>query len=190
MNPPSDHQQTLITLLQADDTRMHILRMVSYMSWPDCWVGAGFVRSLVWDHCHGFRPGALSGDVDVAWFGPEGGTEAADKLLEAQLRRNAPDIPWSVKNQGRMHKVNRDQPYTSTMDAMRHWPETATAVGVRLGTSGIEILAPFGLEDLFDLVIKPTPAFAGERQTVVVDRLDQKRWLERWPRLRLQLAVH
>lgn len=185
----ADHQQTLIRLLQADDERMRILRIAAYMSLPDCWVGAGFVRSLVWDHCHGFKPAAFSGDIDVVWFGPEGGTEDADKLLEAQLRRHAADLPWSVKNQGRMHQLNRDDPYTSTVDALRHWPETATAVGVRLGTAGIEVLAPFGLYDLFNLVIRPTPAFAGERQSIVMDRLEQKRWLERWPRLKLQLTV-
>lgn len=190
MNSAPDHKVSLKALLQADDERMRILRHVSYLGLPDCWVGAGFVRSLVWDHVHGLKARPPTGDVDVVWFGPETGTEEADQLFEAQLRHRAPNILWSVKNQGRMHKINHDHPYASTIEAMRHWPETATAVGVRLGNSGIEIAAPFGLDDLFNLVIKPTPAFTGGRQAVIVDRMNQKRWLERWPRLQLQLAVH
>lgn len=184
------HHDTLRSLLQTDEERMRVLRHVADMHLPDCWVGAGFVRSLVWDHVHGLKPSPPNSDVDVVWFGPENATEDADRLFEAQLKHRAPTILWSVKNQGRMHKVNRDHPYLSTAEAMSRWPETATAVGVRLGTRGIEVVAPFGLEDLFDLIVRPTPAFAGARQSIVIERLEQKRWLERWPRLKLQLAVH
>lgn len=190
MNSQQAHHDTLRALLQADDERIRVLRYVADLHLPDCWVGAGFVRSLVWDHCHNLRPSRLNADVDVIWFGPENATEDADRLFEAQLRHRAPALLWSVKNQGRMHKTNRDTPYLSTADAMTHWPETATAVGVRLGKDGIEILAPFGLADLFELVIRPTPAFTGKRQAVVVDRLEKKRWLERWPKLKLQLVVN
>src|SRR3546814_9250914 len=62
-----------------------------------------------------------AGDVDVVWFGPETGTEDADRLFEAQLRHRAPTVLWSVKNQGRMHKANNDKPYISTAHAMQHW---------------------------------------------------------------------
>lgn len=189
MSASQNYTQILQTLLQADDERMRILRHVSYLALPDCWIGAGFVRSLVWDHGHGIKSRPPIGDVDVVWFDPQNGTEEADRLFEAQLAHRAPGILWSVKNQGRMHLANNDEPYTSTADAMRHWPETATAVGVRPGNSGIEVLAPFGLDDLFNLIVRPTPKFVGERQVVVVDRVNQKRWLERWPRLKLQLAV-
>ena len=49
-----------------------------------------------------------------------------------------------------MYLHNGDQPYLSSTDAMTHWPETVTAVGVRPGRDGeIEVEAPFGLDDLF-----------------------------------------
>lgn len=190
MSDQQRHHDTLRSLLQADEERMRVLRYVADMHLPDCWVGAGFVRSLVWDHLHGLKPGPLNSDVDVVWFGPDNATEDADRLFEAQLKHRAPEILWSVKNQGRMHKVNQDHPYLSTAEAMSRWPETATAIGVRLGTRGIEIVAPFGLDDLFNLVIKPTPTFAGERQSIIIERLERKRWLEQWPRLKLQLTSH
>ena len=51
-----------------------------------------------------------------------------DRAIEAELRALAPGIDWSVKNQARMHLRNGDPPYSGATDAMRHWPETATAI--------------------------------------------------------------
>ncbi|MRE47150.1 hypothetical protein GII66_24395, partial [Escherichia coli] len=48
--------------------------------------------------------------------------------LEDRLRQQLPSLDWSVKNQARMHQRNGDYPYTSTRNALLHWPETATAI--------------------------------------------------------------
>ena len=83
-----------------------------------------------------------------------------------------------------MHLRNGDRPYTSATDAMRHWPETATAVAVRLGADDrIEVAAPFGLDDLFDLIVRPTARFQGEKRQAYLDRLRAKNWLATWPDL-------
>ena len=67
---------------------------------------------------------------------------------------------------------------------MRYGPETATAVGVRLGQQGtIEVAAPFGLDDLFDLAVRPTQRFATDKHPVYVERIRAKRWQAIWPRL-------
>ena len=123
----------------------------------------------------------------MLWLCPEKTDASADRELEAVLRRAAPAIDWSVKNQARMHIRNGDAPYRSVADAMRYWPETATAVAVRLAEQGeLEIVAPFGLEDLFELVLRPTPKFAGEKRRVYRDRVQSKEWLAIWPLLRTQ----
>ncbi len=49
---PMQHETQLKTLLTQDPVRMKILRMARELNLPDCWIGAGFVRSLVWDHLH------------------------------------------------------------------------------------------------------------------------------------------
>ena len=72
---------------------------------------------------------------------------------------------------------------------MRYWPETATAVAVRATEAGaIEIAAPFGLDDLFALIVRPTPYFirAGKRE-IYRERLCRKHWLMAWPRLRCEM---
>ena len=175
----------LLALITADAERMRLLRMVQALQLPDCWIGAGFIRNAVWDHLHGYPPTLSVGDVDVIWFDGTRASADEDQRIEDDLASAAADVAWSVKNQARMHERNGDPAYGSTEDALRHWSETATAVAVRLTDGGLGVLAPFGLDDLFSLVVRPTPKFTGERLPVVQARLREKRWLERWPHLRV-----
>jgi uncharacterized protein len=178
----------LASLIAADGGRVRLLQLVQDLRLPDCWIGAGFVRSAVWDHLHGKPPTLPAGDVDVVWFDPARATPDGDRRIEVRLAAAAPEIDWSVTNQARMHARNGDAPYASTGDALRHWPETATAVAVRLTDHGVDVLAPFGLDDLFALIVRPTPAFATDKLPVVQARMREKRWLERWPLLRPHAA--
>ena len=94
-----------------------------------------------------------------------------------------PALPWSVRNQARMHTRNADAPYRSATDAMRPWPETASAVAAWLDAAGcLHIAAPCGL---FDLALRPTPVAAARRPRVFAARLAAKPWLHEWPRLRV-----
>lgn len=106
-----------------------------------------------------------------------------DVEIEARLRQMEPSANWSVKNQARMHTQNGDAPYLTAEDAVSRWPETATAVALRLNGGAIDIIEPHGLDDLFSLVVRLTPAFTGSKLPIFCQRVREKRWLERWPRL-------
>lgn len=174
----------IAALLRADALRWHLLGLVAELALPDAWIAAGFVRNAVWDALHDREPGIPDGDVDVIWFDPSRTDPALDRAIEAALRAKDPAIMWSVKNQARMHLRNGDRPYASAKDAMCHWPETATAIAVRrTGENTCEVAAPFGLDDLFGLVVRPGPRFADERRIIFESRIGEKRWFERWPRL-------
>ena len=172
-------------LLAADSLRLEALSAVAGLSLPNAWIGAGFVRDAVWDHLHGFPVSPPVGDVDVIWFALDAPLEAADRDAEERLRSLLPRLTWSVKNQARMHSRNGDRPYTSVADAMMHWPETATAVAARRFGREIGISAPFGLDDLFALRLRPTAAFAEKKRAIFEERLRSKRWLDRYPMLTL-----
>ena len=182
-----DHASTLRTILSDDPMRWRILGMVRSLELPDCWVGAGFVRNAVWAYLHGAPVCGPSGDVDVLWFCPARAELSEDRRIEAALRALEPSIPWSVKNQARMHLRNSDAPYSSAVEAMRHWPETATAVAARrTDRDYCEIAAPFGLDDLFGLILRPTPRFVGEKYGKFLERVRAKGWLAAWPLLRTE----
>jgi hypothetical protein len=177
----------LQALIASDDRRMQVLRIVRGLGLPDCWVAAGFVRNCVWDHAHGRAPSPLPGDIDVIWFDASTCDARRDAAMETALRDRDGTLAWSVKNQARMHARNGDGPYRSAVDAMRYWPETATAVGVRLGAQEeIEVAAPSGLDDLFDLVVRPTQRFLVEKHAVYLERVRSKQWEQTWPSLRFE----
>ena len=158
--------------------------MVRSLGLADGWIAAGFVRNAVWEHLHGTPSSALAGDVDVIWFDPLRAEPATDAALEARLRTLDAGVRWSVRNQARMHLRNGDAPYASATDALRFWPETATAIAVRQTERGdLEWVAPFGLDDLFDLIVRPTPHFRGAKRGLFLDRVRTKQWLRDWPRL-------
>ena len=168
---------------QAD--MMGLLRSVEELGLPDCWIGAGFIRNAIWDALHGRAPNcALLNDVDVVFFDCTNASPASDAAIEDRLAARSPNLPWSVKNQARMHLRNGEEPYRNTAAAIARWPETATAVAVRLLQGRLELLAPHGLEDLIGLTLRPTPAFA-RRPEAFARRLRAKNWLARWPRLRI-----
>lgn len=109
----------------------------------------------------------------------------------AQSIRNThlpPHIPWSVKNEARMHIKNNISPYSSSVDAISKFPETVTALGVKLEKKDNVILtAPYGIEDVVNLEVKPTPFFtkSEERINIYQDRITRKNWKSNWNHLKI-----
>jgi uncharacterized protein len=129
-------------------------------------------------------PGSASyTDIDVVYFDASNIDPKYDEVIEAELRVALPDAPWSVKNQARMHLRNGDPPYADTADAMRHWPETCTAVAVRSIEARVELLTPFGTDDLLGMIVRPTPTFANRIEAYRA-RFARKDWAKSWPMLR------
>ena len=177
-------------LMTVDPLRRAALEVVAALDVSDCWIGAGFVRDAVWNHLHNYGIIEPKGDVDVVWHDAASAELDFDESIEQKLREKMPDLRWSVKNQARMHVRNRDAPYVSVSDAMRHWPETATAVAVKLGHGGtVEVNAPLGLEDLFALKLCPTPHFLSDKFQIFAERAASKHWIDRYPKLSLSAAA-
>ena len=181
-------EQDILTLIEADSWMMDILKIVQSLNLPDCWVCAGFVRTKVWDTLHSHSVNSPLADIDVVYFDKNNIKEEEEKRLENRLRSILPREPWSVKNQARMHVVNGDKPYESTVDAISRFPETATSIAVKLDQHNELILAtPWGIDDLLSLQIKPTPPFTMKKELVDIyeSRLQQKDWESKWSKVKV-----
>lgn len=183
-NPLEDREKIIERLIQSDPLRMNVLKAVSELGLPDWLIGAGFVRNLIWDYLHDKKELTFT-DVDVAYFDPSDLSEEREKEYEQKLKSKI-DLDWSVTNQARMGRINnQDRDYHSTQDAIAHWPETATALGVFLcSDNSVGVVAPYGLDDLFDLKIRMTPNF-GDGRDFLLKRIQKKKWLELWPKLKV-----
>ncbi|WP_254854025.1 nucleotidyltransferase family protein [Halobacillus salinus] len=161
---------------------MDQLEAVKTLDLPDWWISAGFVRSKIWDVMHGFRKRTPLPDIDVIYFDSGDIRESEEKKLEAKLRSLVPETPWSVKNQARMHVISDMPPYFSSIDGIAHFPETVTALGVKLNEKDeLELAAPWGVEDVIRLEVRPTPVYdSEERIGVYKNRIGKKNWVEKW----------
>lgn len=178
-----DFESRIKDWIKNDHERMAALQTVSTLHLNDWCIAAGFVRNLVWDRLNGKNPLTPLNDVDVIYYDPASPGEESDKLLELQLNSMS-TLPWSVKNQARMHKRNHDNPYASTCDAMSYWVEMETAVGASLSMRGeVEILAPFGITRLFENSVTINHKHRKTRE--FHDRIQNKKWLRHWPNLRV-----
>ncbi|MGP4080894.1 nucleotidyltransferase family protein [Pseudalkalibacillus sp. R45] len=91
--------------------------------------------------------------------------EGFEKETENKLRRLIPEIPWSVKNEARMRLVNHIRPYSSSLDAISKFLETATSLGLKVNeVDQVELAAPCGIEDVLNLEVKPTHYFNDTRE--------------------------
>jgi uncharacterized protein len=182
--------EELIEVVASSAWLMRVLAAVRDTALPQAWVGAGVLRDLVWGQRYGpgFRP-ELVRDVDVAFFDPADLSRAGDDRATALLTARLASVPWEAKNQAAVHTWYPAKfgggpvtPLTSIREAVGSWPETATAVAVRLTASdAIEICAPHGLNDLLDGVWRRNPARITIAQSLL--RLARHNPAGRWPQV-------
>lgn len=181
-------EKDVLWAICEDPWMMKILAAAKTLDLPDWWICAGFVRTKVWDELHGFSKRTALGDIDVIYFDPSCLDEAKEKLFEENLTSLMPNLPWSVKNQARMHEVNQLPPYLSSVDAIAKFPETATALGVKLDSNNDLLLtSPCGIADLLQMEIKPTEHFKTNKQLLEIykSRLENKKWKAKWPEVKV-----
>jgi hypothetical protein len=181
--------EDVLALIEQDPWMMDILKKVQQLQLPDWWIGAGFVRSKVWDHLHGYTINTPLPDIDVIYFDNNDSSidhiKQEEKTYEALLKKQLPEINWSVTNQARMHLFHNDAPYKTSEEALSHWVETATCVGVRLTENSTLLLtAPHGISDLVHLQLSPTK---GTDIKTFYTRIEKKEWLKKWPKLQINI---
>ncbi|KUP26085.1 hypothetical protein AWJ19_00700 [Paenibacillus sp. DMB5] len=169
---------------------MEVFRRAQFLEPLPYYVGAGCLVQTVWNQLTG-RPAEYGiSDIDLVYFDPADlsfETESA-QIAEGRRHFNGVPVPLDIKNQARVHLWYEDkfgirlQPYSSLEAAIDSWPTSVTSLGARLEPSGEwRIYAPFGLEDLYSLTIRPNKALISE----AVYRSKAEKWHSKWPELQI-----
>jgi hypothetical protein len=182
----------LIELVRSSALLMNALTAAREVEPPDWLIGSGAIRDRVWNHLHGYHGPSRPQDVDLVFFDDAPDARSEQNVLDA-LRAVAPHVPWDVQNQATVHLwypqvfgVEVD-PLASSADGVGTWPETATAVAIRLlADDTLDVVAPFGLEDLFALVWRRNPRRVTLEEYQL--RIWRKRVANRWPRVQVLLS--
>lgn len=180
----AEQESFLIKIIKSSNTTEKILEVLREQN-SELYLGGGVVRNLVWDHMHNYSQITKIDDIDVIYFDKQDITEEHDNDIENTLKTKIKEYKWSVKNQARMASINGDAPYESLAEAVTKWPETASALLVKKEKDdSYTIIAPFGFDDLFSLVVRPTPRFISKIDKYQ-QRVNEHKWKEKWNRLRI-----
>jgi hypothetical protein len=147
---------------------------------------------------HHYEPNRNIEDYDLAYYDSNDLSEEAEEriILSAQSTLRDLNLPVDVKNQARVHLWYKNhfgqdiRPYQSAEDAIRSWPTTATSIGVRRDENGnFTVCAPFGLTDLFSMIVRPNKTQAEyfltreQRTSRLVYNRKAAKWAKAWPKL-------
>ena len=160
-------EQRLEAIVRGSDSLMTVLRLTRDLDLPDWLIVSGAVYQKVWNHLTGRDPDYGIKDYDLAYH------DASDISYEAEdvhIKRAAAHFPApfdeqvEVRNQARVHLWFEDhfgepyEPLHSSAEALGRFVAPCFGVGVRLKADDrLTIAAPFGLEDLFSMTIRPNP---------------------------------
>lgn len=161
------YRDRLEDIVRADPGLMTLLVRLRDLGLPQWRLVAGCLYQTVWNVLTGRPRGTGIRDYDLIYFDPDDlSYEAEDRVIQRVAAATAPGIgPVEARNQARVHlwfEARFGLPYSplsSADEALRRYASVVHAVGVRLDEAGrLDVVAPFGLDDLFGMVIRPNRA--------------------------------
>jgi hypothetical protein len=167
-----------------------ILERFPSLGLQDWWLTAGALYQTVWNLRSGRPAGQGIAGYDIVYFSDDLSAEAEDQVI-ADTARLFDDLDADIRvhNQARVHLWYRDTfgvafpPVSGASEGILRYPSRAAAVGLkRTGEEFLDLFAPYGLDDVWNLIVTPN-------RTLPVARLYAEkvvRWRCEWP----QLTIH
>ena len=184
----SELRERLTAILCATPPLMRVLTVARHLCLPDWPVFSGAVYQPVLNHMTGRALDYGIKDFDLAYFDASDlSWDAEDAVIQAghQLFGDLP-APVQIRNQARVHLWYGEKfgigcpPHVSTEAAIDTYEATTACLGVRAEPGGRwRVYAPYGLSDVFNLVVRPNPVLAPPG----VYQAKAERWQRRWPAL-------
>jgi len=184
-----DLNRKLLEIILTNPDVATILSSAEKLGLPNWYLGAGGITQTVWNYFHKYLPTYGIKDYDLIYFdNSDLSHEAEDKVIKRGLTIfDSLSVPVDLVNEARVHMWYKDHsgfsipPYTSSEDAIDSWPSTATAIGITKIGEQLKVYTPFGLTDLFSLIVRPNKA----RITKEIYQKKVNRWQKLWPKLNI-----
>jgi uncharacterized protein len=176
-------------IIRASDDCMLVLDAVRASKLPQWRLFSGAVYQTVWNALSGRCAAYGISDYDLGYFDLDL-SPTAEQAHQSLVRSKLPTVlaeRLEVANQARVHlwfeqQFGRTYPaLLSTDEALGRCLATVHAVGIRLEQDGaITIAAPYGLSDIFDLVLRPAPTLDADAHRAFLAKAGdaQARWPE------------
>ena len=182
----NEQLKALEEILFKNEALKKVLKRLEKSNLKNYYVGAGCINQTVFNYLHNFPIDANINDYDIVYYDEDTSYEKEDiviKYIENLL--SDLNIKLDIKNEARVHLWYNDKyndnrkPYSSLEDAIRRWGTTITCIGVRIENNSLKVYAPYGLDDLFKMIIRPVKIdFKKEDYLKKVNK-----WQKKWPKL-------
>jgi hypothetical protein len=161
------HHEELERIVRADAHLMTLLVTAHHLQLPQYRVVAGCIYQTVWNILTSRPCGTGINDYDLIYFDAADVSEESERRTEDAVRSRLVGFPapMEVRNQARVHDWFEDYfgiaypPLSCADEAITRYASATHAVGIRLlQDDQLDVFAPFGLEDIFAMVIRPNYA--------------------------------
>ena len=162
-----DLEGRLEAILRASPSVVSVLETVRGLDLPDGLLFSGAIYQRVLNHLTGRDPDYGIKDYDIGYFdASDTSYDAEDVVIRRVDAAFAPPLRdmVEVRNQARVHLWFEGKfgeaysPLTSSAEALTRFVSPLFAVAVRLDADDeLKVIAPFGLEDLFAMRLRPNP---------------------------------
>jgi uncharacterized protein len=186
---PSHTQQEkeLIRIILQNPYVNEILHSNPFPQIKDWYLAAGGIMQSVWNHMSGYEITKGIKDYDLIYYDPNL-EKAAQNEHSKRIREQFKHFPVEIDvvNEARVHLwfeeyfQNTIDQYTSCEDAIRSW-NPCGAIGVRKNGKNFEICAPYGLNDIFEMTLRPNKSHF--LQFSYEDKA--QKWSAKWPTMKI-----
>ena len=164
--PSPEQLHRFIAIIRSDPALMRLLVCIRAIGLPQWRLVAGCLYQTVWNVVTGRPPETGIKDYDLIYFDEDLSWAAEDKVIRRVAEATGGCVgPVQVRNPARVHlwfETRFGTPYprlSSADEAIRRYASVVHAIGVRLETDDrLDVVAPFGLDDVFAMVIRPNRA--------------------------------
>lgn len=162
-----EQRRRLAEIIRNDPDLMYLLAAARELELPQWRIVGGCLYQTVWNVLTHRAARTGIKDYDLIYFDDRDLSWEAEGLVMQQvsLRMTKLPAPIDVRNQARVHLWFKDRfgaDYKALQcadEGLARYASVVHAVGVRLDQDdSLDIVAPFGLDDLFNMVIRRNPA--------------------------------
>lgn len=153
----------------------------------DWWLTAGCLAQTVWNLRTGRPPGHGIKDYDIFYYADDLSEEAENEVIAKAAAEFADlGVKVDVRNQARVHVWYPKKfgvaypPLAGASEGILRFPSRTLAIGLkRTGDEFIDLFAPFGLENVWNMVIAPNRSLPIPH--IYAEKAE--RWRKSWPTL-------
>ena len=183
----ANQTKLLEQVIRENEALFRIIDRVSNLDLKNHYIGAGCIAQTIWNYqCKYDLLNGIS-DIDIVYFDQSDLSVDAENVIRKQIidAVGPCGLSLDINNQARVHLWYKAHfgydisPYSSVEDAINTWPTTATSVGVRLENDTLKVYAPFGLNDIFGMIVRANKAQITEE---IYDN-KVKKWSKNWSEL-------